>query len=504
MIKNCFLAGALFCLLATCAAHHSAFAETAAPTPPPSVDARTDAQKSAFLAMPEADRKAVQDALGWLGLYDGVVDGAFGKRTRDAVLAYQNSVKATADGVVSQAQLAALKAAAEKARAAVGFELVDERRSGVRIGAPLKVFDKIAMIGGAVTIEKAGGGPALAFEHRTGADAGLATVYVLLTAEASGGKISYKTIKADEFFVVAGEEAGRKFYTRFAKAPADWADGPSLRGFTFSYPSSQSADFDKVALAVANSFEPFSSSPASLDTAAARAASSLNWSDIVKVGSEGAPASTGQPAAPSASAGAGAAVKTPPSAPEPTATGLIVAPGQALTAIRAADCANPTVDGKAAKILRADAASGLALIAGDFGAGAEPPSFAAGDGEFVVLSLEPGATPDKTTLEANAATPTPAGEGGQTIVAALTNAASGAPAFDRKGDLAALVAPIKGEPKRVAGVVLAEPHALIALDAIKRFLGEGGAAALPDAADLAAGEIARQKRASIVKIVCRP
>ena len=491
MTKCRFWGGVLLSVLAACAADPLALAQgAAAPSPQASVDARTEAQKTAFLAMAEADRKAVQDALGWLGLYDGAVDGAFGKRTRESILAYQTSVKAKADGVVSEAQLAALKAAAEKARAAVGFELVDERRSGVRIGAPLKVLDKIAMIGGAVTLEKTGGGAALAFEHRNGADAGLATLYLLLTADASGRKVSYKTIKPDEFFVVAGEDSGRKFYTRFAKAPADWADGPSLRGFTFSYPSSQSADFDKVALAVANSFEPFSSSPVSLDTAAARASSSLGWSDIVKVGSESATASTVQPKS--------------PGAPELTATGLIVGPGQALTAIGAGDCANPTVDGKAAKILRADAASGLALLAGDFGAGGAPPSFGADSAELVVLSLEPGATPDKPSLQASAATPTPIGGGGQAILAALTKSASGAPAFDRKGDLEALVAPIKDEPKRVAGVVLAEPHALIALDAIKRLIGEGGVAALPEAADLGAGEIASAKRASIVTIVCRP
>jgi peptidoglycan hydrolase-like protein with peptidoglycan-binding domain len=493
MTKYRFWAGALLGVMAACATLHAALAQNPAPTPPSALDARTEAQKSAFLAMPEADRKAVQEALGWLGLYNGAIDGAFGKRTRDAVLAYQTSVGAAADGTVTATQLDALKAAAQKARAAVGFELVDERRSGVRIGAPLKILDKIAMIGGDVTLEKAGGGVALAFQDRTGADADLAALYAKLTADEKGRKISYKAMKADEFFVVAGEESARKFYTRFAKAPADWPGGPSLRGFTFSYPSGQAADFDKVALAIANSFEPFSKSAASRDTAAARAASSLTWSDMVKV----APAN---PPAPSAAPG----VSPPPSAPEPTATGLIVAPGQALTVIGSADCANPAVDGKPAKTLRADASSGLTLLAGDFGAGAAPLKLGAGSAELVVLSIEPGATPGTAALEAGTATPTPAGEGRQAIVAALTKAASGAPVFDRKGALAALVAPITGEAKRVAGVALAEPHALVALDAIERFLGQGSAEAPAQGPDLGAGEIAREKRASVVSIVCRP
>ena len=166
MTEHRFWGGALLGLMAACAAPHSAFAETAAPAPQSAPDPAMEAQKSAFLAMPEADRTAVQDALGWLGLYNGAVDGAFGKRTRDSILAYQRKVDATADGTVTAAQLAALKAAAQKARAAVGFELIDERTSGVRIGAPLKILDKIATIGDAATLEKAGGAVTLAFQYR--------------------------------------------------------------------------------------------------------------------------------------------------------------------------------------------------------------------------------------------------------------------------------------------------------------------------------------------------
>ena len=45
----------------------------------------------------------MQEALVWLGLYVGVNDGDFGKRTHDAILAFQASVKAPADGALSAA-----------------------------------------------------------------------------------------------------------------------------------------------------------------------------------------------------------------------------------------------------------------------------------------------------------------------------------------------------------------------------------------------------------------
>ena len=75
-------------------------------------------------AFPYADRKAAQDALVWLGLYVGVNDGDFGKRTRDAILAFQASLKAPADGTLSAPELKALLAAAQKAREAAGFQVV--------------------------------------------------------------------------------------------------------------------------------------------------------------------------------------------------------------------------------------------------------------------------------------------------------------------------------------------------------------------------------------------
>jgi peptidoglycan hydrolase-like protein with peptidoglycan-binding domain len=100
-----------------------------AQTPPAAAsadDAAMAAQKAAFMGMPEATRKSVQEALVWLGLYVGVNDGEFGKRTRDAILAFQASVKAPADGTVSAPALKALLAAAQKAREAAGFQVVSD------------------------------------------------------------------------------------------------------------------------------------------------------------------------------------------------------------------------------------------------------------------------------------------------------------------------------------------------------------------------------------------
>ena len=80
---------------------------------------------------------------------------------------------------------------------------------------------------------------------------------------------AYKAIKPDAFFVVSGQEGPVKFYTRFDKNPAAT---PPIRGFTFAYPASQTAALDRVAIAIANSFEPF---PESAGPPAANAAARL-------------------------------------------------------------------------------------------------------------------------------------------------------------------------------------------------------------------------------------
>src|SRR5271170_5196050 len=227
-----------------------------AQTPPASAspaDAALTAQKAAFLALPESTRKAAQDALVWLGLYVGLVDGDFGRRTRDAILAFQASAKAAQDGALSAPELKALLASAQKARDAVGFQIVNDARTGASIGAPTKLI---------------GAHAGAKLDFAASSDADLGALYVRLSAPTASRRIAYKAIKPDAFFVVSGQDGTSTFYTRFDK---NAAANPPVRGFTFAYPTAQAAALDRVALAVANSFEPF---PQSATTLTANAAAS--------------------------------------------------------------------------------------------------------------------------------------------------------------------------------------------------------------------------------------
>jgi len=408
----------------------------------PPADAGLAAEKAAFLALPLATRKAAQDALVWLGLYNGVSDGDFGKRTRDAIAAFQLGRKESGDRVLSLGQLQALIAAADKARASVGFQTIADPKSGARIGAPTKLMS-------------ARNGPRLDFA--SSADPDLGALYARLSAEQPTRKIAYKAMKPNAFFVVSGQEGAQKFYSRFEK---NEGATPPIRGFTFSY-SAAARNLDPVALAVANSFEAFP---------AASAAS----------------ANAGSPA-PDLSRPATA----PP--PRPVATALVVAPGKALTALRPDACPKPLVAGKPVRIERTDVATGLAILSGDFDGRTEAPRIGAPSRDLVVLSASGASViANSATLASDAPT---------VAVAALEKSASGAPAFDRTGALVALIAPIGGEPKQVAGVALAAPHALIEPEAVGAFLG-GGALTPAASEKLSAGAIAEREKGALLSVTC--
>ncbi len=482
------------------AAQPALAAQSQAPTPAAAAaDQVFQAQRAAYEALPEADRRAVQDALIWASDYNGVVDGSFGKRTRDSILVYQANIKAPTTGVLDAAAVSALVATADKAKAAVKFQIVaDDGKSGVHVGAPLKLLDKRAVLPNGLRLSNAEGTATL---DLAGVSDDLATLYARLTADAPGRKLTYKLSRPD-FFVVSGEEGGRKFYARYAKAPANWPDPSLVRSVTLVYPA-QSASFDRILVAVANSFEPFPSAPPPepkrVKTVSVRPDGSIAPEAVI---AKPQPGPVGAPAKPE------------PPKPALAASGVVVAAGEALTALDSNACPRPTIDGKAAKYLREDKDAGLSLIGASFAenAPASPLVLASLSDDLVLASLsddlvaltyaadDSGAKP---TLQVAAVTPL-ADAAKPLLVASLPQSAAGSPVFDRDGALVAIVARSAASPKTVAGVSPVAPHAVVAAPDIERFLASADVplAKGTSGGPSAAGKIAVEKRGLVVPIMC--
>lgn len=410
-----------------------AFAQ-AAPAP-------VDPLTAQFDALPEATRRQIQDSLVWMGDYQGVVDGAFGRRSREAFASFARRLRR--DGAPDPETLKALFAAAEQARKAAGF-VATQDATGVRIGVPKAVTPRATPTPTASRHASRDGRIALDVARVDGAEMDLPRLFERLTVESPTRRVTYRLSRPD-FIVVAGETQGRKFYTRFASG-ADAQGRPELRGFTFYVPPDR-PDLDRLTIAIANSFDPFPlAGGAGKPVADGKTAQ----------GGDARPATAGETKP--AQGGGTKPVTAPPRAP--AATAMSLGGGRYLSSL-ASDCAAPKIGGAAAKVVARDA-SGLVLLDG-------PPRPAA--------TVSPGSAAEGDALAFGFS----AGDGGPVLTAVagrldaqgrftggLQPGMSGAPVFDRDGRFLGMARGL-GAQTLVFGVAPSRPHGLTPAAAVGGF-----------------------------------
>ncbi len=448
----------------------------------PAPDPAFEAARKAFEALPELDRRVMQDALIWTGDYKGAVDGGFGRGTRDAISAYARRGNLPTDGTLDAKARAALAAAGAKLRDAAGFKTVVDAKSSVSIGLPTKFLPKKteSQTGARFASNDASATVDLFQAPDSGTD--LTAMFDKLKADALGRKVAYRVSRPD-FFVVSGDAGGKTFYTRVARGTAP--NGTAmLRGYTLSYPAQAKATFDIYSIAIASSFTPF-------PTAAAVAS--------------GAPAGAG-------------AVSAPPAAPRPALAGSAIAigPGRAVAVLPGPACNAAQVGGRAAKIVTTQQATGLTLF--DV-AGLNAPAQAFGTvdktGPVVILQQSAKAGPAPAAPVAAPATDLVVAPGdwmiGETgaprLLAPLQPGASGAAIFSRAGTLVGLAAAQKSAPRLVAGIAPQSTSTVLTGEAVNAFLQSANAsprAASPAAGDKSAADIAAAARASVLPVVSAP
>jgi peptidoglycan hydrolase-like protein with peptidoglycan-binding domain len=449
--------------LATVTAGGPALAQAAAPSATAAKpDPVYDAAKAAFEALPEPDRKAVQDALVWSGDYNAAAGGTFGRRTYDAIIAYQRRAKLPPTGILDPKARGDLVAAAKRARAAAKFAVAVDPKTGVEIGVPAAVFVKRDVNpNGGTRWQSADGKITLDTRAIPAAETDLNTLYERnLAIQAPGRQVTYKLLRPD-FFVVSGETATGKFYTRYAAGPG------GLRGFSLGYDKAVAKEFDRTLIAIANSFAPFPSAESAVASPAV------------------------PPARPAVIATAA-----------PLATGIVVAPGRVLTSAAVESCATLRVAQAPARLLKSDKAAGLALVQAD--AALRPASLAvasapAQDEDAMVLSF--AVTGGEQALVA-----TPASMRGSRLVAPLQPGAAGAPAFDRSGALLGVAGALVARPRMIAGIVPPLSHPAVPATSVATFLADNGVA-LPNASagpPRSAGDVGATFGPAVVAIDCGP
>lgn len=421
----------------------------AVPKPPAAPDPAFDAARTAYEALPEAERKGLQDALVWTGDYNSVVTGTYGRRTHDALLAYAARTGARDAAFPGPATRAALLASGEAARKAAAFSIRRDGASGVTLGVPERLLPKRSGIPGGSRWQSADGGITLDTKSFAPGETDLDAIFARITAPGPDRKVTYK-IKRPDFLVVTAETAQGKSYIRYAAGPE------GVRGFTIGYGKASSGEVDRLVIAIANSFAPFESGP---------------------------PAAVPE-------RGPAPAVALPPVAVvrrAPAATGLVVGPARVLTSAKALEgCAIPVIGGKPVRVVAADPTRSLALL--EWTPAGKGPA-----GPSVSLRDAPAAEAEAVMVlgaeTAGAVAVAPGEATVESVYAPLQPGAGGAPILDRSGALVGLVASFPASPRLVAGVMPPTRYALLPGARIGAFLAENGVTPGPGTASPGPGSV---------------
>lgn len=107
---------------------------------PPAAETLADARR-AEEAMGREGRMKIQEALEWVGVYTGGIDGAFGRGTRTAIATWQDSHGHEPTGVLKSAELTELLGAVMTEKSALGITPVEEAKAGIAIDLPLGLVE---------------------------------------------------------------------------------------------------------------------------------------------------------------------------------------------------------------------------------------------------------------------------------------------------------------------------------------------------------------------------
>lgn len=413
-------------------------------------DPAFEASKMAFENLPETERQKIQEDLIWSGDYNGMAGGVFGPMTYRAITNFQKKQSIKPDGILNGAIRSALASVAKNERSSVRFSLIDDKYAHITIGLPQKIFVKESM-------NKMGGSRWQSKDDKITLDTRMLNTEDTefedfyenqLTSSNPDMKITYKYYR-DNLFVVTGETATGKFYKRYV------TDTKQIKGFSVGYEKSLASTFDKIIIAIANSFNPNfdnadskKNSPLQATSSQTSTLSQDSDSDFkgfnATTSSQGASKETASHQPRSATQGE-------ENNTSPHMTGFLVAPNTILSLAANPQCPSPSINGKK---LNAIQKSGLFALY-KFETQQTPEKFSLSthtDGPVYILS----ATQNKRILLSNGAF-----NSASSVLAALPIDASGAPILSSDGALVGIVGSLPFSQVSINGIFPQAPYTML-------------------------------------------
>jgi len=218
---------------------------SAAAAAPP---AKPSGLQEAYAAIPPADRMAIQNDLAWGGDFAGPIDGEFSERLVQAVKTYQTRHKNPVTGVMSAEERAALAAAVEPRKQAVGWRLTEDPVIGARVGLPSLLATKVTPgINGTRWASEQGQLQVETFRIDTGAT--LDAVFEQ-QKKMPRRRVESSSLQADTF-VISGMQGLKKMIVR------GYARDGEVRGITILYDQAMEGTVDPLVAPMSSAFVPF-------------------------------------------------------------------------------------------------------------------------------------------------------------------------------------------------------------------------------------------------------
>ncbi|MHB8269174.1 serine protease [Bradyrhizobium sp.] len=201
-------------------------------------------------AMAQAERQAIQSDLAWVGHYNGAINGEVSDRMVAAIKAFQKDQGGKQTGVLNPQERGALADLAKKRQDNVGWKVVFDAGTGVRLGVPTKLVPQQSSDANGAKWSSTTGTIQIQMARRKEAGPTTAKLAEQEKKEPAGRKIDYSVVKPD-FFVLSGMQGLKKFYLR------GQIRGDEVRILTILYDQATEGTMEPVVVAMSSAFNPF-------------------------------------------------------------------------------------------------------------------------------------------------------------------------------------------------------------------------------------------------------
>jgi hypothetical protein len=154
-------------------------------------------------AMAQAERLAIQSDLAWVGQYNGAITGEVSERMVAAIKEFQKERGGKQTGVLNPQERAVLAETARRRQENVGWKIVTDPGTGVRLGLPTKLVPQQSSDASGVKWSSSTGTIQIQLARRKQADPTTAKLAEQEKKQPGGRKVEYAVVKPD-FFVLSG------------------------------------------------------------------------------------------------------------------------------------------------------------------------------------------------------------------------------------------------------------------------------------------------------------